>query len=144
MVVGVGALADGAVERHPQVPRAIHGRPVGVLVVIAGHPPALGVCEIFVGASVGIGIAQPRQFAALYGVEIALVQREPERFVQSAGEPFVNRLAGRELFGNPHLAFANRNCQAVLRQCRHAADLELQIFGEGDGGEFVIILLSGV
>ena len=43
LVVGVGAFADGAVERHPQVARAIHGRPVGVLVVIAGHPPALGV-----------------------------------------------------------------------------------------------------
>ena len=75
LIVGVGALADGAVERHPQVTDIIHGRPVGVLVVIPCHPPAFGVCEIFVGAPVGIGIAQPRQFAALHGVEIAILQR---------------------------------------------------------------------
>ena len=105
---------------------------------------ALGVREIFISAPVGIGIAQPRQFAALHGVEIAFVQREPERFVQAAGKPFVNRLSGRELLGNPHLAFPNRNRHAIVRQCRHTADLEFQVLGEGDGGEFVIICFSGV
>ena len=48
--------------------------------------PSLGVREIFVGAPVGIGIAQPRQFAALHGVEIAICSASPERLVQAAGE----------------------------------------------------------
>ena len=46
----------------------IDGRAVGVLVVIAGYPPTLGVGKVFIGASVVIGIAKARQFSALYGV----------------------------------------------------------------------------
>ena len=81
--------------------------------VIPSNTPALSVRKIFIGTPVCIGVAQPRQFAALHGIEIPFVQRETERLVKAACEPFVYWLASRKILSNPHLAFSYGNRHTI-------------------------------
>ena len=54
--------------------------------VIAGDAPTFGVGQVFIRNTVFVGVSQASDFAALAGVQIAVIVGEPEGLVQTGGE----------------------------------------------------------
>ena len=119
---------------------SFRGRAEGVLVVVAADAPSVADRVEFIGDAVFVGVGHFREFRALDDVDGLVVDnREPERFVQAAGEPGelrVRRCLGLRIFDEPDFPAAGAGEQLAVGPEGEAADFEHAI-GRRERGDAV-------
>ena len=139
----VAVEGTGEAQHHPHVALLIELRTEGVFVVIASDGPAVADRLEDVAAVIAVFILDARHFAALRGVQPAVVPVDANRLVQAARVELqfhVVRLAERITDGINIAAPATHAKLAVGQHCQ-AADLEHHAGRDGHTRERVIIAL---
>ena len=139
----VAVERTGEAQHHPHVAVLVELRTKRVFVIIAGDSPAVADRLEDIAAAVAVFVLDARDFAALRGVEPAVVPVDANRLVQAARVKFqlhVVRLAERIADGK-NIAAPRADRKFAVGQHREAAGLQRNIGRNGHTRERVIIAL---